>query len=109
MTYIEQAIKEAVEKGGYKNPMPMEGMGREMTGLERQALQNYCLLDPLFWQALGKARGWGEGIRCNDPECGLETHYHQAYESMPIQKWHRFIDHLAAKKSAESFFQELQS
>lgn len=107
MKYIEQAIKEAVEKGGYKNPMPMEGMGREMTGLERQALQNYCLLDPLFWQALGKARGW-EGMsgttlsgRC------------RVFDEKFLPEWawnmHRFIDHLAAKKSAESFFQELQS
>lgn len=47
--YTEQAIKEAVEKGGYKMPQ-----GRYA---KRWAIQ-VAFLDPLFWQALGQARGW---------------------------------------------------
>jgi hypothetical protein len=43
------------------------------------------LLDPKFWQALAKARGWGN------------------FEW--LVQWHHFIDHLAAERSLESFFE----
>jgi len=50
-------------------------------------------LDPLFWQCLGKAMGWGKlisGIWIGDWR----------------KHWHDFIDHLAEGKSAEQFFKE---
>lgn len=59
------------------------------------------LLDPLFWRALGKSLGWEE----------IE-HTHMVTKKNVVTKmwlsyWHRFIDHLAEGKDAESFFEEL--
>lgn len=56
------------------------------------------LLDPLFWQALGKAMGWKE-------EMWWVNNYIEAWK----YHWHRFIDHLAEGKDADSFFQDLLS
>lgn len=92
MNYTGNAIKEAVEKGGYDQFMQL----REP------------FLDPAFWQALGKARGWAKGKWCNDSECGEEgEHYHQVSERNWLYKWHSFIDHLATGADAETFFKSL--
>lgn len=52
------------------------------------------LLDPLFWQALGKALGWPE-----------HNHLKRSYES---KSWRgqsfMFFEHLMEGKDAESFF-----
>lgn len=100
MNHIEQAIKEAVEKGGYYF----------FPGLLNEKIQDYhhpqIFLDPLFWQALGKVRGWGAGrdfaVGTGTPEYSdwITGHSWGWY-------WHRFIDHLAENKSAESFFATL--
>lgn len=97
-SYIEQAIKEAVEKGGYKMPQ-----GRYA---KRWAIQ-VAFLDPLFWQSLGQARGWlrtscGHSICEANPEkfdCVSDPEW--------LFNWHYFIDHLAEGKDAESFFATL--
>ena len=71
-----------------------------------------ALLDPLFWQALGKAEGWGNSfgfIQTSDTgeiDKWLEsdsagTVYQWRYH------WHRFIDHLSEGKDPDSFFNEL--
>lgn len=91
MNAIEQAIKEAVEKGGY---------GIVAVGtLSIPATQEQVLLDPLFWQALGKARGW--------------NNHNPIHDTRDISKepwkimWHRLIDHLAEGKSTEDYFASL--
>lgn len=101
MTHIEQAIKKAAAQGYRLNGLSKEALllfaGSEMH-------QNVVLLDPLFWQALGKARGWhGEvtvmySARTIDEAWGVDIWQYQ---------WHRFIDHLAGVKDAESFFANL--
>ncbi len=49
---MNEAIKLAIEKGGYKYPSkPVI-----------DASQAVLVCNPLFWQALGKALGWGETI-----------------------------------------------
>jgi hypothetical protein len=87
------------------------------------------LLDPEFWRALGKAMGWGGSATwvctdtcdwwCNDCKFGLvkqtETplefrggvHVDCPKSKLWLVNWHRFIDHLAEGKDAESFFNEL--
>lgn len=89
-------------------------------------------LDSYFWQCLGKARGWGEEMVLIDEidhpkewcyynhcaicgevvsgelqECGNEC----STDNAPIKswnyEWHRFIDHLASGRDAESFFKKL--
>jgi hypothetical protein len=93
-------------KHGYNNPEP------GIIHVES------TLLDPLFWQCLGKALGWGEKI-C--PNCGTryvegavicgetQTCFPEKYYLKVgwLYHWHRFIDHLAEGKSVEVFFRDL--
>lgn len=97
MSAIENCIREAVEKGGYEPNVD----------LLWPLAENKVLLDPSFWQALGKAKGWLDWI--------TEDHVYTTGESgqgrftCPICVWHRFIDKLASGGTAEEFFRELQS
>ncbi len=109
---MKEAIQKAIE-GGYKDrhiwgiedgKYILQGDAGERAG---HLTEEQILLDPLFWQAVGKAMGWG----------GFDTKYlHsqaevEASSQMPPNEWrdhwHRFIDHLAEGKDAESFFKEL--
>ena len=94
MTHIEQAIEEAQSQGWKpqvqaffraQDPSYEEGL--------RDVNSTSLFLDPSFWQALGKARGW-----VDSRSLVLEG---WAYY------WHDFIDHLASGGDAESFFKEL--
>ena len=78
------------------------------------------LLDYKFWQSLGKALGWNEKDGRYCPYCGYDAisggwlasnppTCPQCRRSVPdwwLYQWHRFIDHLASGKSAESFFEQ---
>jgi hypothetical protein len=102
MTNIEQAIKEAMEKGGYKP-----------SGLKTWIYSD-ALLDPSFWQAFAKARkeidaNWPNGeMRCENKLGRCDSRYceYAGYRN-PYERWHLFIDHLAEGKDAENFFAEL--
>lgn len=86
---MEQAIKIAIENG-YSGKVMFEHYPPEGDEV------NHFLLDPLFWQSLGKGLGWGKG------RPGLliyEWLYH----------WHKFIDHLASGKDPEEFFSQLNT
>jgi hypothetical protein len=87
---VQQAIREAAEKGGYRyrswkvNDLePNEGYN----ALQLRALPEH-LHDPDFWKALATARKW-EDVNA--------WRFH----------WHRFIDHLADGGDVESFFAAL--
>src|SRR3990167_1346466 len=96
---IEQAIKDAVEKGGWM------GMHTKLAKERVEEFPEIAWCDLSFWQALGNARGWQECVRgCfrrNDDVCG--GWHRKEY----LENWHRFIDHLAEGKDAESFFATL--
>ena len=66
------------------------------------AIRSEILLDPLFWQALGKAEGW-----TNNTEIILS--YEPTVQKMAT--WHFqmrcFINHLAEGKDIDSFFTQL--
>lgn len=99
MNYVEQAIRDAKEKGGYK----------EIWFYGREDNPSWVLLDPDFWRALGKAKGW-DSVDPND--CGGCDTCYQHFGAGPHKDewkeiWHRFIDHLAAEKPIEDFFKEL--
>jgi hypothetical protein len=90
MSNVQQAIRDAAEKGGYRyrwwkvNDLEHnEGYN----GLPLRALSEH-FHDPDFWKALGKARDWQDADAWR---------WH----------WHRFIDHLAEEKDVESFFAAL--
>jgi len=91
---INDAIKKANEGGyqGFESPSYVE------------TAHASAFLDPAFWQSLGKAMGWEDERECPLPCCGgicpIDIPMWQS-------KWHNFIDHLAAGKDAESFFESL--
>ena len=114
---MENVIKKAIE-GGYRNK-------ETHVGIRLSIMQNYVsfynsedcsdmwsveglslstiLLDPLFWQALGKQQewGWDEVIASNGGFSlevpSLEWVFH----------WHSLIDHIAEGKSIDDFFNNL--
>jgi hypothetical protein len=105
MTHIEQAIKEAVENGYADHAYCNEFDKYESSG-------SYCystvFLDPLFWQALGKARGWRQDVVEQDVQL-LDNKASILVNWGWKLRWHRFIDHLAEGKDAEIFFAMLDS
>lgn len=108
---IETAIKKAIE-GGWRSDDPMVVDGSEryvnMVGYEK------ILLDPTFWQCLGKAMGWtkqtqevqldGFNLEAMNNGCSSTT---KDIEYNWLYYWHRFIDHLADGGDANSFFKNL--
>ena len=102
-TAIEKAIKLSIE-GGYK-PYVIES-----SGLQSYYESYKIFLDPLFWQALGKAMGWEkyDDNKCpHNGMCGLRCEGSKIIVPGWMSRWHRFIDALASGQSAESFFKEL--
>ena len=65
-------------------------------------------LDPEFWQALGRALGWENNvITVRAVENGRPTIVTRAGHHW-LYYWHRFIDHLAERKTPELFFDNLE-
>jgi hypothetical protein len=90
MSNVQQAIREAAEKGGYRYRSWKVNDLEQSEGynaLQLRALSEH-FHDPDFWKALATARRW---------EDANAWRFH----------WHRFIDHLADGKDAESFFATL--
>jgi hypothetical protein len=64
-------------------------------------------LDPDFWQALGRALEWEHPVMTvHAVENGRATIVTRAGHHW-LSRWHRFIDHLAARKTPASFFETL--
>lgn len=103
MTYLEQAIKDAGTVG-YKD---ISSIGAFVPGAKpaiyihelATLYKERTLLDPAFWQALGKARGWGS--------YGVGTHSGFYPNEGWLVNWHALIDHLAADGTIEEFFKSL--
>ena len=113
---MEKALKKAIE-GGWELPVEVNlgerstcsickkqlchcRINRELPGrfLETPELfWQEIICDPLFWQALGKAGGWGKTISAYENNKTVDWQYH----------WHSFIDHLIAGKDINSFFDNL--
>ena len=86
---MAEAIKRAI-KGGWADEEAL--VFTKDRSFETKMRLCVILLDNLFWQALGKAEGWG-----NQEEFHSIWKYH----------WHSFIDHLAEGKDIDSFFNNL--
>ena len=107
---IQQAIEKAIE-GGW-NPYHWKEKEKKAVIEKWEYFSRIAFLDPLFWQSLGKA-----GV-FKLPEELREVDIHpldreskealvKAEKELWIYEWHRFIDHLAENKDAESFFESL--
>lgn len=101
MSAIEKCIREAVAKGGWRPTL------LSLPHLHNVHCNAEHFLDPLFWQALGKARGWGEEKRVVAEWNGNTGHIGAQFYTDAEYVWHRFIDHLAEGEDAESFFADL--
>lgn len=108
---IQQAIFKAIDSGfiyEVGSALPQK-MSLEMDYKGDGVYVDSVLLNPLFWQSLGKAMGWGnfEGKMDmhKNPITKEETQYF--VDKLWKEEWHRFIDHLVEGKEAESFFEKL--
>lgn len=112
MTHFETALRDAVEKGGYKvqnlrlNGSVLYHDAFTSVGGEKPAAM--VLLDPAFFRALGKARGW-ENLGASGPYKGKKMHYgNKCFCDHPEQFFmHIYADHINANKDVESFFATL--
>lgn len=99
---IEEVIKEAVASGWnnkYAHFYCPLSDGQD----------DHAFIDPLFWQALGRARGWKgivEYVIEEKMEHESSLHIDSAWEVWQYHQ-HRFIDALAEGRSVEEFFKEL--
>ncbi len=103
---MEKALIKAI-KGGF-NPRYIEAVLKNKTaGCLMPSEKSRVLLDPLFWQALGKAEGWEKKTVKGQP-CGIKDCTGEHLKGTDWkEQWHRFIDHLAEGKTADSFFENL--
>ncbi len=83
---MREAIKKAI-MGGYK-------------GCTTALWNESVLLDPNFWQSLGKEEGWNKQDGGNSI-AGIWFGETWKYY------WHSFIEHLISGKDVDSFFKEL--
>jgi hypothetical protein len=67
-----------------------------------------ALLDPLFWQSLGKAMRWDDDFVKSVAQ-GIKCGTCRFHGEKPVWKqcWRNFIDHLAEGRTPESFFESL--
>lgn len=91
----EEAIKLAIEKGGYKNHV----------GRTDPISKLYLTNDPTFWMSLGRALGWAEkNYAC--PTC-WKPFTHAAY----IEDWKyhalRYFELVLTKGDTEGFLDKL--
>lgn len=105
MNYLNEAIKLAIEKGGYNAELckPSEnklGKWHSFNCPETINGQKDLVLDPLFWQALGKA---------------LEERFEksQAPSFVSFDKWdwtyyaHQYFDLIMTEQSTDEFWKSL--
>ena len=88
--------KEDVDKDHvyfYDTEYPEEGYYASM-------LMELAVLDPQFWQALGKAEGW--------EKVGSAITFSAFFKGNTWKNcWHSFIDHLAEGGNVDEFFNKL--
>ena len=105
---IKEAISLAVE-GGWKAPYDYATFEATENyvyfypkhGGRIDYAMGFVLLDPAFWQALGKSLGWKEGM-------GIYREPGHFELTEWWSQWHNFIDHLAEGGKAEEWFEKLK-
>lgn len=113
MTYTQKAIERANKSGwhdGHTKGVFYDSKHGvyELLSAHGSLLINLssAVMDPLFWQALGKSEGKSEYATCIS--CGrLDCDHVDGYKVWWLLTWHRFIDHLAEGGDAESFLKDL--
>lgn len=105
---IQETITKAIE-GGWKPPyqFTVSSISYKVQALNKVKFKERFFLDPLFWQALGKALGWEDdwGIGESRPRDDIEGKLWR--RNCTRWHWHRFIDHLAGGGNVDDFFKDL--
>ena len=102
---MKNAIEKAIEGGWNKEKFSAEHINLRVVNTETGSIDmplDCVFLDPEFWRCLGKAMVWPK----ESSELNVVTGSTNGRENW-LYYWHRFIDHLASGKDAESFFKEL--
>ena len=105
MTATEQIINDAIE-GGW-NPHNLKQWTLEMVMANYYHQPTY-LLDPTFWQAVGKTRGWrhpesrSHHITASDMQTSMQT-----YNGEWMQTWSDFLQWLADGLTVEEALAKL--
>lgn len=100
---MKDAINKAIE-GGFHNVkifnryLPASNIKKQ---IKESGFIHAILLDPLFWQALGKAEGWKKCTMYSF-STGKVYSEHEWQFNM-----HRFIDHIIAGGTVDDFFNNL--
>ena len=74
---------------------------REAKSAGWKPTERSVFLDPQFWRALSRARGWDADERA----CGAPP---DVWTSRWARRWHDFVDHLALGKGIEDYFKRLE-
>ena len=114
---MKNAIQKAIEGGYEKERYYFDENGNW------DYVEDLYLLDPLFWQCLGKAMGWKDEVcgRCggylqenksvvnNARLCGENSDCWDSGLTIETYKyhWHNFIDHIADGGTPDDFFNNL--
>lgn len=107
-------IKELVDKAlsqGWEPQTLVDGYAYPYDGgaCYRKMQTYHELLDPLFWQAVGKSEGWEAMTSDTCRHCG--RHYPIGNQPEAVLQWkvmwHRMIDALADGKTIEEFISTL--
>lgn len=106
---MNEAIKQLAIKGGY-------GQGTE----PYSTMESGMILDPLFWQALGKALGWNDNIeniqRCEF--CKMKNCHRKILNGKPalntepnnyLNHAHEYFELILTGGDTEKFWQSLLS
>ena len=112
---IQTAIERALEGGWNAEECAPPIGSRDKFNIERM------LIDPSFWQALGKSLGWKRVCkRCGDESMakslgacdlcegqGRDRALLFRFQDAWLFHWHELIDHLAEGKSIKDFFKDI--
>lgn len=107
MTHLEQAICDAVERGGYEPDFArflwVKGYSTRVRPEPTANERSRILSDPAFYVSLGRARQWPEKL--GQP---YQTGNGEWTDIMWAEyKNHELVHHLHAKRDVESFFKDL--
>ena len=117
---MKEIIKLAIE-GGYSAPAvesTIKFWEEDKNNPEEAESYAYwvvmqSVLNPKFWECLGKSLGWEKWTchSCGEKYLGdklcPKCKFGKATRKDWTHHWHRFIDHLASEKDPELFFKEL--
>lgn len=124
---MKDAINKAIE-GGFHN-VKIFNRYLPASNIEKQIKEpgfiHEILLDPLFWQALGKAEEWDislEHFICTNPQCKSTTDWLTKKfcqdcgwiltpEEKSTENWkkqmHSLLDHIIADGTVDEFFNKI--